>query len=364
MHAQGQTLHLGTRQYQLLRLLGRSTYGEVWAAQGGVWNHRVALKFVRTDMMALAPAQERERWTEQGLAKEVAFLQQLRRDDRRHLVRLTDSGLWNGHPVLAMELMDCNLRQHLELERMQGRCPAPQQVLNWLSQLNHALRVIHAHGMSYLDLKPENILLCDQGQRIRLSDFGGLQRLDAQDGHPYWGTPGWQAPEQCMPNQMTPTGYRYRTDHRTDYFALGLLLFTIVCGGMQLQFAQDSRNLRATSGETALFGIREVEQVTLQGRERQQFLQCLGALPETDATWQPAGPSNSGVAKEAWAAMLLDLLHKLLASRPADRPNTASEISLRLQAIQLALRKQQRETVGVSSHCSGTGALRRAFSLW
>lgn len=245
MHTKGHTIRLGSRRYRLREQIGSSSYGEVWSAVEGILNRSVAIKFVRADIMRGAPAATQQgRWTVEGIAKESAFLSGLGRDERRHIVRLIDQGEWEGLPVLVMELMEGNLKQHVAELAKRGTTPSPGQIIGWLEQINAGLAVVHRHGMRYLDLKPENVLCTAQGKRLKLGDFGGLRTLGVQAGHSYCGTPAWQAPEQCIPTGRDSHGYLYVTDHRSDYFALGMLFYSLVGNGMPLRFAHECQALR------------------------------------------------------------------------------------------------------------------------
>jgi protein kinase-like protein len=94
-------------RYLLLERLGRGSMGTVWLAEEGAGGRRVALKSVQVRTAALLPT----------LRREIRALERLRHPG---IVRILDSGLWDGEPWYAMELVEgATLRswtQELEAE--------------------------------------------------------------------------------------------------------------------------------------------------------------------------------------------------------------------------------------------------------
>jgi serine/threonine-protein kinase len=111
---------------------------------------------------------------------------------------------------------------------------APARIRRITEQIAEGLGHAHDRGLVHRDLKPENIILeRDPGgdERVRLVDFG-IAILRDEDGTPHasgrlttegivLGTPHYMSPEQAC-NQTI--------DHRTDLFALGLILYEMLAG--------------------------------------------------------------------------------------------------------------------------------------
>ena len=312
--------------YRLCAQLGGSAYGVIWRASSpsGV---EVALKLVNREQMALAEPAMQGRWVTSA-EKEIAFLASLAPWDERHIVRLLDQGTHQGLPVMALELMDTDLARHFTALRASGRKLALSQVLDWMGQINQAMAKVHQYGWLYLDLKPANVLMHAAGASVRLADFG-TNRLRAElPAAFYTGTPGWQAPEQVF---ATAEG-TWRTDTRSDYFALGALFYYLVTGGVQLRFCADCgmayRHKQRDPAATLLARPHRENALTLHADEAALFAQRVTS-PDAggaDATWCPSGES-------ATAAAALGLLRRLLAPQRNDRPRHAIEISRALEAI-------------------------------
>ena len=88
-------------------------------------------------------------------------------------------------------------------------------------QARQAVAIGHAHalGIQHRDLKPSNIMV-DAQLVPRILDFG-LSGGDPQAGH-LKGTLRYIAPEQLEPSQPI--------DARTDVYALGVILYELLCG--------------------------------------------------------------------------------------------------------------------------------------
>jgi serine/threonine-protein kinase len=101
-----------------------------------------------------------------------------------------------------------------------------------MTQLLSALEHAHAHGIVHRDLKPENVFVIREpngAEVIQLVDFGlakvaegGESRRALTQFGQVFGTPAYMSPEQCMG--------RSDLDHRTDLYALGCILFHVLCG--------------------------------------------------------------------------------------------------------------------------------------
>jgi serine/threonine-protein kinase len=295
MYEAGSIVELAGGHYRLREPLAGSAYGVVWRADAPGAGPGVALKLVNIAQMERAPAELRARWLDCART-EIAFLRGLAPWDGRHLVRLVDAGEHLGMPALALELLDGDLAAHLAAEHGAGRPVPVPQALDWIGQVNQALAKVHAYGWRHLDLKPGNLLIDRGANTIKLADFGTNRRLDDLRAHSYAGTANWQAPEQFF-----PSADGYLTDAACDYFALGALLYYLVCGRLLRYSAACGQAWQAHGRAAAAILAAQGRPAVLQADEAALF----GGR---------AGPA-------------LPLLRKLLAQRPADRPRHALEIS-------------------------------------
>jgi serine/threonine-protein kinase len=303
----GDIITLTAGAWRVREPLASSSYGLLWTAAPAGGGEPAVLKLVNTAQMALALPPQRRRWTD-CMQAEIAFLRALRPWDQRHVVRLLDSGEHQGQPAMALELLDGDLARHLDALRLRGDAPTLLQALDWAAQVNQGLAKVHQYGWRHLDLKPANLLL-DRSGALKLADFGTNRPLVERDAHSYTGTANWQAPEQFFPG----ADGRYRTDARSDYFALGALLYHVVTGAM----------LRFSSACGAAWRTHGLDGAPALRAQHGGGLPAILAPDEAALYLRHAGPGAGG----AGGAAALGLLRALLAPRPEQRPRHALEIS-------------------------------------
>ena len=126
-----------------------------------------------------------------------------------------------GHLYFIMEYIEGrNLRTVL------SEGPLPQdRALELTSQICDALHAAHGKGIVHRDIKPENILIDDEGN-VKLVDFGlaapAREAGAGPSGGVIMGTPDYSAPEVLEDE----------ADHRADLFALGVMLYEMLTGGV------------------------------------------------------------------------------------------------------------------------------------
>jgi hypothetical protein len=206
--------------YSLLRSLGGGAFGTVWLASEDNTGKQVAIKFY-THQRGLD-------WS--LLNREVEKLAVLYTS--RHIVRLIDVGWNNEPPYYVMEyLASGSLATHLAA----GPLPVNEAVRiaeGVLSALVHA----HGSGILHCDLKPANVLL-DNEFEPRLCDFGQSRLSNEQN--PALGSLFYMAPEQADLGAIP--------DARWDVYALGALLYHMLCGKPPYWTPELEESIRAAS---------------------------------------------------------------------------------------------------------------------
>jgi serine/threonine-protein kinase len=204
--------------YRVLSRIGTGGMGAVYLAEHPVSGKKVALKVIHRELAGNREVISR-------------FYQEARavtRIGNEHIVEIHDFGQSaEGDHFFIMEFLEGHtLAQLIARERVMdiGRA------LHICTQIADALCAAHAAGIIHRDLKPDNVMLCNRHGDpafVKLLDFGlakmydgGARNLTAAGV--VLGTPQYMSPEACES--------RKDIDHRTDIYALGVLLFQMVTG--------------------------------------------------------------------------------------------------------------------------------------
>lgn len=267
-------------QYRITGKLGSGGMGDVFRATDTKLQRDVALK-------VLPPAFTRDAQWMSRFEHEARLLASLNHPHIAAIHGLEESA---GQRAIVMELVEgSTLAQRLENGPLHEA-----DALSIVRQIAEALHDSHARGIIHCDLKPANIMVNGQGQ-VKLLDFGIARRFrlpaagiakPAPDGPmegAVAGTIGYMSPEQLRGLPV---------DHRTDFFALGVLAYEMLTGNRP--FAASTRVALA--------------EAILHSPPRP-----FGAGPVTGKTQC--------------------LIHKLLQKEPVDRHASAAEILAELQTL-------------------------------
>ncbi len=200
------------------RLLGQGAMGSVYLAVHDTLRRKVAIKVLRPH---LAQSQDLvDRFVDE--AQIVSSL------GHPGIAQIFDFGrLDDGQLYATMEFLDGkDLEEAIDRE---GRM-SPGRAASIGVQVAAALAVVHDRDIVHRDLKPANLFLAIDGEgaeRVKILDFGiaklestGAKKRTAA-GHVV-GTPEYMAPEQAVANGVVCG--------RTDIYALGCVLYELLCG--------------------------------------------------------------------------------------------------------------------------------------
>jgi serine/threonine-protein kinase len=207
-------------KYRIQKVLGRGGMGVVVAAVHAQLGQQVAVKFLLPEACAFPEAIGR-------------FLREARaavRIQSDHVARVLDVGeLETGAPYIVMEFLRGS--DIGELVETSGPLSIPD-ALDYVSQACEAIAEAHTLGIVHRDIKPRNLFLTrrpDGSGFVKVIDFGISKAT--QDQVPgesssltattaMLGSPRYMSPEQLRSAK--------KVDHRTDIWALGVVLFEIM----------------------------------------------------------------------------------------------------------------------------------------
>ncbi len=202
-------VHQQFGNYQLLRLIGKGGFAEVYLGVHLQLDSQVAVKILNTQLMT----REQEEFLEE--ARIVASLQ------HPSIIRVLDCGVReeDDTPFLVMNYApNGTLRQR----HPKGEILPLSLVVTYVRQLASALQYAHSKKLIHRDVKPENMLI-GEAEEILLSDFGIAlvsASSSSQSTKATAGTMAYMAPEQIMGKPRTAS----------DQYALGVVVYEWLCG--------------------------------------------------------------------------------------------------------------------------------------
>lgn len=257
--------------FDVMRVIGRGGMGIVLEAFDTRLQRHVALK-------VLDPELAHDEVSRQRFCREARAAASITHENvvAVHQVEHAAEG---ELPYLVMQLI---AGETLEQRLMRERRLSAKEIVRISLQIAQGLAAAHAQGLTHRDIKPGNILLEPPHDRVKLTDFGLARIADdvklTRTGF-VTGTPLYMAPEQAMGQSG---------DARSDLFSLGAIMYEMCAGQPPFQ------------GDSALGILRQITET------KHRPLRELA--PETPD----------------WLAEMVD---ELLAKRPEDRYQTATDVA-------------------------------------
>ncbi len=195
--------------FELLDELGRGGMGVVYRARQVSLGREVAVKVLPAETVRQGNVAERF----EAEARSMARL------SHPAIASVYLVGEEEGSPFFAMQLLPGGTLE----DRIRSGALSPEQAVSLAVRVAEGLDHAHSSGVIHRDIKPANILFDAQGQPV-VTDFGIAKAADnvklTATGMAV-GTPQYMAPEQAKGNP---------SDHRADIYALGCVLYEMVCG--------------------------------------------------------------------------------------------------------------------------------------
>ncbi len=264
--------------YRFERELGGGGMSRVFVAEDRALGRQVVIKVLPDDVAGQVSVER--------FRREIALAAQL---THPHIVPLLSAGDIDNRPYFTMPYVAGeSLRARLTRQR---ELPISDAV-RVLREIATALAFAHQRGVVHRDIKPDNVLLADDAAMV--TDFGVAKAVRAATNAASTitslgvalGTPAYMAPEQATADPLT--------DHRADIYAWGVLAYETLTGATP-------------------FG----------GRSSQAML----AAHVTEA------PELVRNRRSSVPPALASIVMRCLEKRPADRPQSATELVKALDAI-------------------------------
>ena len=194
--------------YQLIRLLGRGGFAEVYLGEHLRLGTQAAIKVLYTRLASKDAVEEFEKE-----ARTVAHLK------HPHIVRVLDYDVEDDTPFLVMDYASGGT---LRKRHPRGTILSLTTIISYIKQAADALQYAHDQRVIHRDVKPENMLVGEHDELL-LSDFGiaiAAQSSRYQSTQNMGGTIAYIAPEQIQGHPRTAS----------DQYSLGIVVYEWLSG--------------------------------------------------------------------------------------------------------------------------------------
>jgi serine/threonine protein kinase len=294
--------------YKIMERIGAGGMGVVYRAEDVILKREVALKFLPSE--SIGSDEGRARFLQEARTAaalnhpNICTVYEVNQVDAGSvLIPDKEESVSEGSPFIAMEL----IKGHSLKEILDSSQAMPfDQLLDMAIQIAEGLAEAHSHGFIHRDLKPQNVMLTERG-RLKILDFGLAKAVESvhtegerigrtqtlfpnltQQGM-IVGTLAYMSPEQIEGQDV---------DMRSDIFAFGTMLYEMASG---------KNPYRGKSATTTMYNVVEVKPELLS--------QLRSELP----------------------AQFIDITHRCLGKKPADRYNDARDLLTDLRDLKESL---------------------------
>lgn len=198
-------------RYEIQAVVGEGASAVIYRAHDPEIDRTVAIKLLKQDRNI----------DEEYLTRFLREAKSAGAISHPNIVTIYDLGQLDGAPYIAMEYVKA---RPLDAVLAAKETFTVKQVIRIGIQLAKALDYAHRQGVVHRDIKPANVLLMEDGETVKLTDFGvarlsGADELQKTQAGTMLGTPRYMSPEQVAGREI---------DGRSDLFSLGAILYELL----------------------------------------------------------------------------------------------------------------------------------------
>lgn len=267
--------HIAYR-YEMLKIIGKGSFGQVIKAYDHKTQQHVALKMVRNEKRFHRQAHE-----------EIRILEHLKKQDKdntMNIIHMYEHFTFRNHMCITFELLSVNLYELIKKNKFQGF--GIQLVRRFAYSILRCLEFLYNNKIIHCDLKPENVLLKQHGRSgIKVIDFGS-SCFENQRVYTYIQSRFYRAPEVIL-------GAKYGTP--IDMWSLGCILAELATGSPLLAGEDEADQLACI---IELLGMPP-QKLLDQSKRAKNFISSKGYPRYCTTTTLPNGTVvvNGGVSR-------------------------------------------------------------------
>lgn len=207
-------------EYIIGKQIGQGAYAIVRIGLHKTLNKKVALKIYKK--YKLEDPNRRK-----SVKREIKLMERMKHD---HIICLHEIIDTNKYVILVMDYVEGG-SLHGYLKSKPNRRLEEQDAKRIIRQITEGLRYCHSRCITHRDIKLENLLL-DAHKNIKIIDFGFSTCIpNDKKIKIFCGTPSYMAPEIVRKTEYCGPP--------ADIWAVGVLLFTMLCGQFPYRGATD-----------------------------------------------------------------------------------------------------------------------------
>lgn len=283
-------IKINNKTYNVLQLLGRGTYGEVYKIKDPETNQEYALKKSRLE------------GDSQGVsANSLREITILRNINHENVVKLNSLEVNEKSILLCLEYCEYDLDKYWSL-RYSNTTPDLKTVKKIMYQILVGIDHLHGKKVLHRDLKPQNILISSDG-KVKITDFG-LSRT-------------YSIPIKVYTKEILSLWYRApELVLGMEYYSIGIDMWSIGCIFAELILKRPI--FKSDSEINLLF-----KQFKLLGKPDEKTLPGLKSFPLFNSQFPDL---NKNILEQEFKGTCaeksketIDLLNKMFAFNPAKR---------------------------------------------
>jgi len=194
--------------YQIIKTIGKGAFSQVYKVIDKKNQIEYALKIGRISLRF-----------QKSYENEIELLNKLNNNENPNIIKMINNFKINNRFFLVFEIYGNNLYNYFK--KFNQKQIGISKTINFTNQIINGLKLLKKLKIIHADLKPENILVSDNGDNIKIIDFGSSFIEKKNCFYNYIQTRYYRSPEVLMGLEIT---------HSIDIWSLGCIIYEMIRG--------------------------------------------------------------------------------------------------------------------------------------